>query len=71
MSKVEQMIAEQGKREKKEILKAYEINKFLEDLQETTSQMWARIEILARVPTSPCGPLPQAPENLQTAGRYW
>lgn len=40
-----QMPAEQGRREKKEILKAYEINKFLEDLQETTSQMWSRIEI--------------------------
>ena len=35
---------EQGKREKSQIVEAYRINKFLEDLQESTNQMWARIE---------------------------
>lgn len=42
-----QMPPEQGRREKQEILKAYEINKFLEDMQEQTNQMWKRIEIAA------------------------
>ena len=42
-----QMPPEQGTREKHEILKAYEINKFLEDLQEQTNQMWKRIESAA------------------------
>lgn len=41
------MSPEQGVREKHEILKAYELNKFLEDLQEQTNQMWKRIEIAA------------------------
>ena len=39
-----QMAPEQGAREKHEILKAYEINKFLEDLQEQTNNMWKRVE---------------------------
>ena len=39
------MAPEQGVREKHEILKAYEINKFLEDLQEQTNNMWKRIEV--------------------------
>lgn len=38
------MSPEQGKREKAQILEAYKINKFLEDLQEETNQMWKRIE---------------------------
>ena len=42
-----QMAPEQGVREKHEILKAYEINKFLEDLQEQTNNMWKRIETVA------------------------
>lgn len=42
-----QMAPEQGAREKHEILRAYEINKFLEDLQEQTNQMWKRIEVAA------------------------
>lgn len=42
-----EMPAEQGKREKAEILKAYEVNKFLEDLQDDTVNMWKRIEIAA------------------------
>lgn len=37
----------QGRREKHEILKAYEINKALEEMQEGTNNMWARIEIAA------------------------
>ena len=41
------MSPEQGKREKAQILAAYKINKFLEDLQEETNQMWKRIEIAA------------------------
>lgn len=41
------MSKEQGKREKAQILAAYKINKFLEDLQEETNQMWQRIEIAA------------------------
>lgn len=40
-----QMPPEQGKREKAEILEAYRVNKFLEDLQEETVQMWKRIEL--------------------------
>lgn len=42
-----QMAPEQGAREKHEILKAYEINKFLEDLQEQTNNMWKRVEVTA------------------------
>ena len=38
------MSPEQGKREKAEILNAYHINKTLEDMQEATNKMWARIE---------------------------
>ena len=38
------MSPEQGKREKVQILEAYRINSFLEDLQESTQQMWRRIE---------------------------
>lgn len=38
------MTPEQGKREKAQILDAYRINKFLENLQENTQQMWKRIE---------------------------
>lgn len=41
------MSPEQGKREKAQILAAYKTNKFLEDLQEDTCQMWKRIEIAA------------------------
>lgn len=40
-----QMAPEQGKREKAQIMEAYRINKFLEDLQESTQQMWRRIEL--------------------------
>ncbi len=42
-----QMAPEQGKREKAQIMEAYKINKFLEDLQEDTNQMWKRIELAA------------------------
>lgn len=42
-----QMSPEQGRREKQEIIKAYEINKMLEDMQEDTNQMWKRIELAA------------------------
>lgn len=41
------MSNEQGKREKAQILSAYKINKFLEEMQEDTCQMWKRIEIAA------------------------
>lgn len=41
------MSKEQGKREKAQIMAAYKINKFLEELQEGTNQMWQRIEIAA------------------------
>lgn len=41
------MSPEQGKREKAQILGAYKINKFLEELQESTSEMWKRIEAAA------------------------
>lgn len=41
------MSPEQGKREKAQILEAYRINKFLEDLQEDTQELWKRIEIAA------------------------
>jgi hypothetical protein len=41
------MSPEQGKREKAQILEAYRINKFLEELQESTQQMWSRIETAA------------------------
>ena len=42
-----QMSKEQGRREKLEILRAYEVNKFLEDMQEQTNQMWKQIELAA------------------------
>lgn len=41
------MSPEQGKREKAQILAAYKTNKFLEEMQEDTCQMWKRIEIAA------------------------
>lgn len=41
------MAPEQGRREKQEILKAYQINKFLEEMQESTNAMWKRIELTA------------------------
>ena len=41
------MAPEQGKREKAQIVRAHEINKFLEDMQEDTNQMWKRIEMAA------------------------
>lgn len=41
------MSREQGQTEKAQILEAYRINKFLEDLQERTNQMWKRIELAA------------------------
>lgn len=40
-----QMSPEQGRREKAQIMKAYEINRFLEEVQESTIQMWKRIEL--------------------------
>ena len=39
-----QMTPEQGRREKAQILDAYKINKFLEEMQEDTNNMWKRIE---------------------------
>lgn len=42
-----QMAPEQGKREKAQILAAFKINKFLEELQEETNQMWKNIEFAA------------------------
>ena len=42
-----QMSPEQGRREKHEILQAYKINLFLEEVQESTVQMWKRIETAA------------------------
>ena len=42
-----QMSPEQGRLEKKEIMQAYKINRFLEDVEEATVQMWKRIEIAA------------------------
>lgn len=41
------MSPEQGKREKSQIVEAWRINKFLEDLQESTNQMWRKLEIVA------------------------
>ena len=35
---------EQGKQEKQRILDSYRMNKFLEELNESTSAMWKRIE---------------------------
>lgn len=42
-----QMAPEQGRREKAQILAAFKINKFLEELQEETNQMWKNIELAA------------------------
>lgn len=36
-----------GRSEKAKILEAYRINKFLEDLQDRTNQMWKRIELVS------------------------
>lgn len=36
---------EQGRLEKQRILDAYRINKFLEEMQEATSDMWKNIEL--------------------------
>lgn len=41
------MSPEQGKREKSQIVEAHRINKFLEELNEDTQQLWKRIEIAA------------------------
>lgn len=41
------MSPQQGKREKAQIVRAHEINKSLEDMQEETNQMWKRIELAA------------------------
>ena len=41
------MSPEQGKGEKSQIIEAYRINKALEELQESTSEMWKRIDIAA------------------------
>lgn len=35
---------EQGKQEKQRILDSYRVNKFLEEINESTSGMWSRIE---------------------------
>ena len=40
-----QMSPEQGRREKHEIMQAYKINRFLEEMQEKTNQMWMQIEL--------------------------
>ena len=42
-----QMPPEQGRREKHEIMQAYKINRFLEEVEESNVQMWKRIEIAA------------------------
>ena len=42
-----QMPPEQGRREKSEILQAYKTNRFLEEVEEETIQMWKKIEIAA------------------------
>lgn len=41
------MSPEQGRREKAQILEAYRINKFLEEIQEKTNRMWGNAEIAA------------------------
>lgn len=41
------MASEQGRREKAQIIDAHRLNKALEQLQESTNQMWKRIEIAA------------------------
>ena len=42
-----QMSPEQGRREKSEILQDYKTNRFLEEVEEETIQMWKKIEIAA------------------------
>lgn len=42
-----QMPPEQGKREKHEILRAYKVNRFLEELEDSTVQLWKNIELAA------------------------
>lgn len=42
-----QMPPEQGRREKHEIMRSYKVNRFLEEVEESTVQMWKRIEIAA------------------------
>lgn len=42
-----QMTPEQGRREKQQIMHSYKINRFLEEVEEETVQMWKRIEIAA------------------------
>ena len=39
------MSPEQGHREKHQIMEAYRINRFVEDMQEKTNQMWKQIEL--------------------------
>lgn len=41
------MSMEQGKREKAQILEAFRINKFLEEQQESTNEMWKALEFAA------------------------
>lgn len=41
------MPPEQGSREKQEILQAYKVNRFLEDMENKTNDMWKRIELAA------------------------
>lgn len=41
------MALEQGSHEKQEILRAYEVNRFLEEVEEATVQMWKLIDITA------------------------
>ena len=41
------MPPEQGKREKHEIIRAYKVNRFLEELGDSTVKMWKRIELAA------------------------
>ena len=38
------MPPDQGKREKSQILEAFRINKFLEEMQESTDEMWKKLE---------------------------
>lgn len=40
-----QMTHEQGAREKAQILHDYKVNSFLEELHESTSDMWRRVEV--------------------------
>ena len=40
---------EQGKQEKQRILDSYRMNKFLEEINESTSDMWKRIEAASTI----------------------